>query len=251
MFGKDENFGKTGIPQSKARTINDSIVRMSKVSVSTLSTKRIVISILLVTMIPVSAMLIDRFASLYPLSLAVSFNIWTPILIMYDWSLFGIHYNRVKHNLFNSLIFAVIGMILIAIWLWIGIHFLNSSVHIAEAGILRRYGYARPAMLAAFSFMQAAAVNIGFKCLTDHLGVRSGEIQAILISGFLFGFLMTVIFTIPPFRIGVFVTTYLYNFVLTAILSYLYRESSSFIPGLLAMGTVYLGYMVLGLSALL
>ena len=124
---------------------------MSNVSISTLSIKRIVISILLVIMIPVSAMLLDRFASLYTLSLAVSFNIWTSILIMYDWSLFGIHYNRVKRNLGNSLIFAVIGMILIAIWLWIGLHFLNSNVLIAKAVILRRYGYARPAMLAALS----------------------------------------------------------------------------------------------------
>ena len=123
--------------------------------------------------------------------------------------------------------------------------FLRSNILIPEGIILRRYGYARPAMLAAFSFMQAAAVNIGFKCLTDHLDVRSGEIQAILISGFSFGLFLTLIFTSAPFSISVFVTSYLYNFVLVSILSYLYRESTSFIPGLLAMGTVYLVWMLL------
>ncbi|MBR4445805.1 MAG: hypothetical protein IKS37_07940, partial [Solobacterium sp.] len=207
-------------------------------------------SILIIIMIPVTAWLLDRFADFYTLSLAVSFNIWTSVLIMYDWSLFGIHYNRVKKNPVNSLIFAIIGMILIGIWLWIGQNFLHSNILIAGGSVLRRYGYARPAMLAAFSFMQAAVVNIGFKCLTDHLAVRSGEVQAILISGFLFGFLMTAIFTVPPFSIGIFVTSYLYYFGLTAILSYLYRESTSFMPGLVAMGTVYLFNMLLSLAAL-
>lgn len=220
---------------------------MSTRSFSTLSVRRIVISILLFLMIPVTAWTADIYAEQYSLSLAFAFNIWVSVLIMYDWSLFGIHYNRVKRNLFNSAVFSVIGMILIAIWLWAGRSFLHCTILIPEGAVLRRYGYARPAMLTAFSFMQAAAANIGFKCLTDHLKVRDGEIQAILISGFLFGFLMTAAFTVPPFSVSVFATTYLYNFVLTAILSYLYRESTSFMPGLVAMGTVYFLFMVLSI----
>ena len=218
---------------------------MSKVTFSTLSIKRIVVSLLILIMIPVTAKVVDRFAGLYQLSLAFSVNLWTSVLIIYDWSLFGIHYNRVKRNLGNSLIIAAIGVIVIGIWLWVGRSFLHSSIPIPEGSILRRNGYGRPAMLAAFSFMQAAAVNIGFKCLTDHLDVRSGEIQAILISGFSFGLFLTLLFVSLPINIGILVTTYLYNFVLVSILSYLYRESTSFIPGILAMGTVYLVWMLL------
>ena len=103
---------------------------------------------------------------------------------------------------------------------------------------MKAFPFAAPAALIATSYVLAVIVNIGFKCLTDHIDVRSNEAAVILVSGFLFGAILTLLYT--PFDLDIWIRTYLYNVILTAFLSYLYNQSSSFIPGVLSMGTVLL-----------
>ena len=94
-----------------------------------------------------------------------------------------------------------------------------------------------------FSFSLAALVNIEFKCMTDHFKIHAREATMILLSGFLFGFIYTICFC--PLQLQVFVPTYLYNVILISVLSYLYNQTHSFIPGILAMGTAYLVWQIL------
>ena len=174
----------------------------------------------------------------------VSMNVLTSVLIIYDWNLVGIHYNRAKNNIPDTILFFVIGLVLIRLWTWFGMSFLQVRPLLPAAETAVKYPYAVPSLLIAFSYIQAAMVNISFKCITDHLDVRSREIQAILISGILFGLVYTIAFASLPLSMNSLFRTYLYNLVLVAILSYLYNQSNSFIPGILSMGTIYLLLML-------
>lgn len=218
---------------------------MSKPTRSSLSLKRILISLLLLAVIPAIANGIDAFVGQQDISMMFALNICGSILIIYDWNLFGIHYNRSKSAPGTFFLYFVIGIALIAAWLFLGTAFLQSKILLPNAFSLIAYGYARPGMMIAFSIIEAAIVNIGFKCLTDHMNVRSLEIHAILISGLLFGLCFTALFT--PLDLGLWFRTYLYNMVLVSMLSFLYYQSSSFMPGLLAMGVVYFASMIISM----
>ena len=211
---------------------------MSTQTISTLSWKRILISLAIFILIPFAAHLIDLKINQYAISLMFCMNIGTSILIIYDWNLFGIHYNRAKHNAMDTILYTAIGAILIMLWIYVGSNFLQANIILPGNSDLIEYGYARPGMMIAFSFMEAACVSISFKCFTDHLNVRGKEFQVILLSGLLFGLLFTVIY-LPVWDVGLFFRTYLYNMVLTAYLAYLYNQCHTFIPGMLAMSIIY------------
>ena len=88
-------------------------------------------------------------------------------------------------------------------------------------------------------------VSIGFKNMTDHLDVRNKELQAILISAIVSGLFMTVLFTDPDLLS--MVRTLPYWLLLTMILSYLYNQCHSIIPGIVAMSVVNLVFMILSI----
>lgn len=211
---------------------------MTTPTISSLSFKRRLISLSIFFAIPFAAHLLDLVINEYAISLMFCMNVGTAALIIYDWNLFGIHYNRAKRNTVDTVLFTVVGSILIMLWLYVGSNFLKANIIIPGNSDLTEYGYARPGMLIAFSFMEAACVSISFKCFTDHFDVRGKELQSILLSGLLFGLLFTVIY-LPSIDLGLFFRTYLYNIVLISFLSYLYNQCHTIIPGMLAMSIVY------------
>ena len=206
--------------------------------ISRLSIKRIVISLLILVGIPFIEKFVESFTGNETIAFTFAFTLAGWILIIYDWNLFGIHYNRCKEHVGDTILYTLIGFILIGGWAFFNRSFLQGKMLLPDKDTLSKYFFAFPVILLAYSYIQAFIVNICFKCLTDHLDIREKELLIILVSGFSFGLVYTLLFT--PFETTLLIQTYLYNVILVCILSYLYNQSSSFIPGILAMGTVYL-----------
>ncbi|MBR3311285.1 MAG: hypothetical protein IKG15_05580 [Solobacterium sp.] len=215
---------------------------MSEQSLSSLSLKRIIISVLLMFMIPVSSHFLNIYLRQEYLSLACAMNIFCGILIIYDWNLFGIHYNRSKDNLFSTLIYTFIGAIGIYFWIWFCSEYMDVRLLIADETVFSSIPYAKPALLIAFSFMQSALFNIEFKCITDHIHLENHDLLMILLSGIITGIVFTAAFT--SFDLMIWIPAFTYYAVLACIIALLYNMSHSFIPGILAMGIVYLIIML-------
>lgn len=211
---------------------------------SSLSTKRMVLSLLIFCAIPASAHLLNVFVRQYDIALMASMNTGGAVLIIYNWNLFGIHYNRAKENPADTLLFTVIAFLLILVWTWVGLALLKCRIIIPSHEVLQAYGYARPGMLMAYSIMEAAAFVITCKCVTDRFVVRHQELQTILLTGLLFGTLITFLF-LPAMNILTIVTTLLYNVVLMTMEAYAYNQTHSFIPGMLGFAFSNLVFMLL------
>lgn len=218
-------------------------VAMYQNTFSSLTAKRILISLMLFAAVPFTALLINRYVRQETMSLMVSFNIFGFILCTYDWNLFAIHYNRFKCRLQDSLFYTVLGIILISFIFLVNDHFLNGQTVIADDESLIRFGYARFGMWMAFSYVQSLVISITWKCLTDRITIQGSELRTIILTAVLFGFFYLAAFI--PFSPMIWTRTYLYNILLTAALSYLYNQSHTLLPGVLAMGTVYLAAMIL------
>ncbi len=206
---------------------------------SSLSLKRIIISLCVFCMIPVVYRLVLMVAGNETAAMTFTLNLTGLILIIYDWNLFGIHYNRAKANPKDALIYTIVGTIIIAILTWINQAFLKGYIPLPDAATVNNYLFSAPAVLLAYSVVLGFIVNISFKCLTDHLDIRDREALIILASGFLFGILYTAVF-VPFGDLGLLVRTYLYNVLLICTMSYLYNQSHSFIPGIISFTIIML-----------
>lgn len=208
---------------------------------SRLSKKRIILSIIIFCLIPVISSGLNIFVENTTLSYMFSINLCGTILIIYDWNLFGIHYNRCKANPKDTILYTLIGIILFALWFYSNEIFFHAGIVRSDPNTLLQYGFAAGAILIAYSFMLSCIINISFKCLTDHMDIRSRELLIILVSGLLFGLLYTIVF-LPFFGLeldlAMFVLRYFFNIIMISILSYLYNQSSSFIPGIISLGII-------------
>lgn len=220
-------------------------IDMRKIN-STLSMKRVAISLLLFVTIPVCARFLNLFVKQYDISLMTSFNVLGSILIIYDWNLFGLHYNRAKYNIDDTVLYTAVAYVLILLWTIFSLQTLHCRVIIPSGDTLMQYGYARPAMMIAYSFMEAVSISIGVKCATDHMKVNHNELQIILTTGILAGIAMTFLF-IPSLNPLTLMTTLLYNVILMILLSYFYNQTGSFIPGTMGFALVNLTIMVIAL----
>ncbi len=216
---------------------------MSQKSISSLSTKRIVISLLLFLAIPVCAHISNIFAQQSDICFSTFLNLFAFLLLFYDWNLFTIHYNRSKYNLSTTGMYFVIGLILLTLLSLLNRIFINGTFVLPLQSSLIRYGYARPSMYVAFSFSQALVLTIIYKCLTDRFEIQGKELQVLLLSSFLLAFVYLICFI--PFSFEIWIRTLLYNILLFLILGYLYNQSHSMMPGLLSMTLVYLLLMLL------
>ncbi len=215
-------------------------------SITTLSLKRIVITLLILVMIPFGARFINIYLQQYDISLMFTMNVGGSIMIIYNWNLFSLHYNRAKNNMIDTIFYTIVAFLLIAVWTWFSLSFLNCRIILPSSDVLERYGYALPGMLIAYSFMEAAVFCISAKCATDHFNIHHRELQTILATGILFGTLITVIF-LPSTNIMIIITTLLYNVVLMTFEAYFYNQTHSFIPGLLGFALTNLVFMLTGI----
>lgn len=208
-----------------------------KEPISSLSGKRIVISLLIIALLPILHILFVWLTKDNTISFTFAFNFCSWLLLIYDWNLFGIHWNRFKARKNDCILYTIVGFLLIGLWICLNQAFLKGSLVLPNPDIVREYQFALPAIFAAFSYSQTFLICIGFKCLTDHMDIRSREVLLILLSGVLFGFFYTLAIT-PSFQIITLVETYLFHTILICILSYLYNQSSSLLPGMISLGTI-------------
>lgn len=217
---------------------------MSQEKVTRLPIKRVIISLLLFVIMAVSWRVIDIYIKQIYISKMISINIFGSLLMIYNWPLLALHYERIKDNN-DKYLFFVIGLIFFAVITWLASSFFNAETLIPESIVLISYGYARWGMIIAFSIIKAFVINISFKCLTDQLDIKHKELQVILVSSIVFGFVLTIAFS--EFNIINLFQTYFYNILLVAFLSYSYNQTSSLLPGTFALSIVHFIIMLISI----
>ena len=210
---------------------------------TTMSVKRILISLAIFLAIVPVRLFLSRLTGSDTLSLMFALNTAAWALIIYDWELFGLHWNRAKANMSDTILYSVVGFVVLFFWTLLNSQYFKGSMVLPDPSVFHTDPIAGPAVRFAFSLSLASIISIEFKCMTDHMKIHAREATMILFSGFLFGLIYTLLFT--PFHFSTFIPTYLYNIILFSLLSYLYNQTHSIIPGIVAFTAVYLLWMIL------
>ncbi|MBR2830679.1 MAG: hypothetical protein IKE68_09055, partial [Solobacterium sp.] len=143
---------------------------------STLSSARIVLSLLIFAIIPLVHAILKALTGDDTISYTMALNLSACLFVLYDWNLFGVHWNRFRARLGDSLLYTAVGIVLISLWCYVDRHFLSGYMLMPDPAIEHHYFFAFWAIFLAFSFCQALIVNISFKCLTDHMDIRDREL---------------------------------------------------------------------------
>lgn len=208
-----------------------------------LSKKRILISILLFLCIPLLSFFLEPLIHNHTLTQMFVINLITWILILYDWNLFALHYNRCKAEPGKAVRYTLLGMGLVGVWIWICQFLLFKGHLFPDFSSIRSYPAAWPAVCIAYSFGHAALINIGFKVMTDRFRIKGQVLLAILATAFIFGTFYTLLF---HFRsVSDFFSALFFIVVLCSIQSFLCSQSHSFFPGMIATSFVFLLFQFL------
>lgn len=215
---------------------------MKHENTTTMSSKRVIVSLLIYLLIPVLRLIVHRITGNMTLSTTFALNVGAWLLVMYDWELFGLHWNRAKANLSDTVLYITVGMVFFFCWTLLNANYLHGGMLLPERSVMRAYPIAIPPILFAYSFSLSCVLSITFKCITDRFKVHAREAAMILLSGFLFGLIYTL--TLSPLTWSTLFQTYLFNMITITALSYLYNQTHSFIPGLFALAIVLLFWQI-------
>ncbi|MFV0380302.1 MAG: hypothetical protein ACK5KQ_05685 [Anaerorhabdus sp.] len=205
---------------------------------TTLTISRILKSTLCFFLIPILANNITKLINNEIVSFTLSIHLSALILFSMNWDLVSIHYKRFKDDFNESIFFVIIGVIIISILLFVNHFYFNAFSLVINKEELSQVSFFIPLILFAYSFLFASIYIITFKCLSDRLVLKQAEITVISSSSFIFSLLFVIIFI--PFDKILWLKGYIFYFIITIILSYLYNQTKSLFTSMLAFSIALL-----------
>ncbi len=204
---------------------------------STLTFKRIIITSVLFFCIPLISYLFDTIISNITISYSLTISIVSFIFIIYNWHLFALHYNRAKKNIGDSIFYTVFGVLVIGLLTFLNQKYIHGYLLLADVETLKKYQAASLLLIFVYSFSFNFSLTIAYKCVVDRIKFAVSTVQVILFSGLFFALLFTIFFV--PFNISLMISSFLYYSLLYIFCSYLYNQSGSLIPSIIALTIVF------------
>lgn len=203
---------------------------------TTLPYSRIILSVCYFLIVPVFSPLINMIIQNQLISYTFAVSLSGLLLMIQNWDLLAIHGNRFKDDYKEAIFFTIIGILIMSFLVWANTNYLNAFLPLIAKESLQAFSWFIAPILIINTFVFAMNYVIVFKCVTDRLKLKHAEAVVILLSGFIFALLFTV--TYIPFDMIAWLKGYLFYFVITIIISYLYNQTHSFLPGMFSLGFV-------------
>lgn len=213
---------------------------------TTLPRTKIFLSLAVYFLLPLCASTLNQLVNNMTITNTLIFSLTALILVWFNWDLLQVHGQRFKTNSKDGVLFLLIGILSLSLLQVFNLFVFKLTIAIPEKSILQSYYFFTPIILLAFSFCQAISYSLTFKIFVDRIHLNLTESKVILISGFFFGLLCTI--ALVPASLLAFAMIFIYQFILATLISYLYNQTHSIVPFMIAYALVLL---VQGLTVLL
>ncbi len=205
---------------------------------TTLSFKRIFLSLLGFIIIPFNAALVDSIIHNQVVAYTLSFHLSGMLLVALNWDIMAIHYHRFIEDKKESFFFVTFGCIALGIAFILNHFFLHAYTLTLNPEEVKDISFFIPFLLFAYTLLFSSLYLISFKCLSDRLVIKKAEATVIFFSSFLFTLLFVISFV--PFDTLEWLKGYIFYFFITMILSYLYHQTKSLMTSLVSFTLVLL-----------
>ncbi len=206
---------------------------------TTLSLRRIIITLLGFISIPFIKNITESIIHNELASYTFAFSLIGIFLTFLNWDLLCVHLQRFTSDIKESLFFTLFGTIFLALLFVMNYLLLNAYVPLINPEEFKEFTILFFPILYSYTVLFSSLYIISFKSLTDRLGIKKAELTVIFFSGFLFSLLFTMTFI--PFSVFEWLKGYLFYFLVTTVLSYLYNQTKSLFPSLIALSICLLG----------
>ncbi|MEG0177444.1 hypothetical protein [Anaerorhabdus sp.] len=212
---------------------------------TTLPFNRIILAICYFLIVPILSPLINILIQNQLISYTFAVSLSGLLLMIQNWDLLEIHAKRYKADFKEALFFTFVGAIILAFIIWVNSTYVHAYMPHLDKNIMIDFSWFVVPIVFINTFIFAMNYVIVFKCVTDHLKLQHAEIVVILLSGFIFALLFTV--TYIPFEVIAWLKGYLFYFVITLVISYLYNQTHSFLPGMIGFGFVLMVFNLISI----
>ncbi|MEG0168613.1 hypothetical protein [Anaerorhabdus sp.] len=203
---------------------------------TTLPYSRIILSICFFLIVPIFSPLINMVIQNQLIAYTFTVSLSGLLLMIQNWDLLEIHGKRFKDDSKEATFFTILGILVLSFIVWANHTYLKAFLPFIDPEILSSFTWFIIPIFLVNTFVFAMNYVLVFKCVTDRLKLKHAEAVVILLSGFLFALLFTV--TYIPFDVIAWLKGYLFYFIITVIISYLYNQTHSFLPGMISFGFV-------------
>lgn len=205
---------------------------------STLSIQHIIFTFCSFLIVPILTPLLNMVIHNEVITYTFTLNLAGLLILIRNWNLISLHAQRLKEEKHEAIFFFGIGLLLFTL-LFIGNQlYLDAFAPIIKIQLIQSFSLFYLIFFTAFTYIFALIFVVTFKCVTDRLNLKNAEMVVILLSGFLFSLIFTICYI--PFNLIEWLKGYLFYFFVTSVISYLYNQTRSIIPGLLSLGTALL-----------
>ncbi len=157
------------------------------------------------------------------------------ILIILNFKTLETHIHRFSANLKDGVYFSVIALVILLIINFVNVRWIQAPIWIPEREVLNSYLLFSPIIILAYTFTYATLFLIVFKSLTDRLKISGNEKIIIALSGISFAIFASV--TYLPVTGAALIPNITYIFLISTCTSYIYNQTNTFVPMLIAYGT--------------
>lgn len=205
---------------------------------STLSIKHIIITFCFFLIVPILTPILNMVIHNEAISYTFTLNLAGLLILIKNWNLISLHAERLKEEKHEAFFFFGIGLVALTVLLIINQMFLKAFASIIIPAQVYPFSFFNLIFFLTYSFIFALIYVVTFKCVTDRLNLKNAELVVILMSGFIFSLIFMICYI--PFNLIEWLKGYLLYFLVTSVISYLYNQTRSILPGMLSLGTALL-----------
>lgn len=203
-----------------------------------LSIPRILMTLVLFLIMPYAIKAVNTMIQSQTISGTVILHTLTLILVIMNFDVLEVHYQRLKGKLGDFILFTLIGIALIGFITYLNSQWIHALLWKPEKEVLSSYAFFAPTVALAYSFSYSFSFMLAFKAFTDRFKVHIGELIIIFVSGISFGLL--VAFSQSNLQMNYFISSFIYNTLITLVASYIYNQTNSILPVAISYGIVLL-----------
>lgn len=202
---------------------------------STLSIKHILITFCFFLIVPILTPFLNNVINNEAISYTFTLNLAGLLTLIYNWNLISLHARRLNEDKHEGLFFFGIGLIALTLLCISNQIFLRAFAPIIRPEQVQGFALFNIIFFLSYSFIFALIYVVTFKCVTDRLNLKNAELIVILLSGFIFSLVFMICYI--PFNVLEWLKGYLFYFLITTVISYLYNQTNSILPGMLSFGS--------------
>lgn len=197
--------------------------------------RQIIISYIVFFLTPLSLNILNSYINNLTITTSLIYSFQALIIITTNYHLLKEHFNRFFKSE-DRLLFIILGILIFVIIFALNNSLIKSYFNRIDAYDYFKYIIFSPLFLISYAILFPINYCTIYKMITDKFSIKNLELVVIIISSILFSLLFVLFYV--PFSIELYIRGFIFYFLITACISYLYNQTNSIATSIISFSVV-------------